>query len=230
MCVHDARAEKWWMARRWRGWRQRGRVGDTRVETAESGAVRAGRGARAASHGGGKVVGEEQQPGGERERERAERELTPLPRHQIASFSPLSPSLAGKRQRGGAPSSSPAAAAPPPLGRRKETCRGWRVGGKGVYNWRRAYARRRAPCEERRGKRVEGPVEKREAIAKKRRERERGDEEICYPQDSSLHARHRVVRAHTERGFSSTLSCLFSLFAFYFFSAPPLARMLVFTC
>lgn len=130
MCVHDARAEKWWMARRWRGWRQRGRVGDTRVETAESGAVRAGRGARAASHGGGKVVGEEQQPGGERERERAERELTPLPRHQIASFSPLSPSLAGKRQRGGAPSSSPAAAAPLPSGGGRKRVEGGRWGGR----------------------------------------------------------------------------------------------------
>lgn len=164
--------------------------------------------------GGGKGRREWRESGGGRKRsggERAERELTPLPRHQIASFSPLSPS------RG-----SVSAAAPPlpPLPSRPEEGNVSRVegggrsgerGGKGVYNWRRAYARRRAPCEERRRRRrkVEGPVEKREAIAKKKRERdeaagERGDEEICYPQDSSLHARHRVVRAHTERGFSST--------------------------
>lgn len=225
MCVHDARAEKWWMARRWRGWRQRGRVGDTRVETAESGAVRAGRGARAASHGGGKVVGEEQQPGGERERERAERELTPLPRHQIASFSPLSPSLAGKRQRGGAPSSSPAAAAPPPLGRRKETCRGWRVGGKGVYNWRRAYARRRAPCEERRGKRVEGPVEKREAIAKKgERERERRRRDLLPPGFLLTRAPPSRTRAYRKRILLHPFLPIFPFCLLLFFSAPSRAH------
>lgn len=229
MCVHDARAEKWWMARRWRGWRQRGRVGDTRVETAESGAVRAGRGARAASHGGGKVVGEEQQPGGERERERAERELTPLPRHQIASFSPLSPSLAGKRQRGGAPSSSRAAAAPLPSGGGRKRVEGGGWGGREfiIGGVRMQGGGPRAKRGEGREWRARWKKERR---SQKKEERERGDEEICYPQDSSLHARHRVVRAHTERGFSSTLSCLFSLFAFYFFSAPPLARMLVFTC
>lgn len=92
---------------------------------------------------------------------------------------------------------------------------------------------------------MEGPVEKREAIAKKGRKRgeaagERGDEEICYPQDSSLHARHRVVRAHTERGFSSTsyrglrssfpAARYFPFLPFTFYLAPPLARMLVFTC
>lgn len=52
-------------------------------------------------------------------------------------------------------------------------------GGKGVYNWRRAYARRRAPCvckERRRRRKVEGPVEKREAIAKKKRKKEKRDE------------------------------------------------------
>lgn len=74
--------------------------------------------------GGGKGRREWRESGGGREQPgggRAERELTPLPRHQIASFSPLSPS------RGSV--SAAASPLPPPLpGRRKETCRGWRVG------------------------------------------------------------------------------------------------------
>lgn len=169
--------------------------------------------------GGGKGRREWRESGGGREQPgggRAERELTPLPRHQIASFSPLSPS------RGSVSAAASPLPPPPPrpeegnVSRVEGGGRPGERGGKGVYNWRRAYARRRAPCvckeRRRRRRKVEGPVEKREAIAKKKRKKEkrdeaageRGDEEICYPQDSCLHARHRVVRAHTERGFSST--------------------------
>lgn len=55
------------------------------------------------------------------------------------------------------------------------------------------------------GGKKRGDRKKEKKERKKRRAAgERGDEEICYPQDSCLHARHRVVRAHTERGFSST--------------------------
>lgn len=189
-----------------------GRSGGERRESGES-RWREGGGGRAAAGW------------GERERERAERELTPLPRHQIASFSPLSPSLAGKRQRGGAPSSSPAAAAPPPLGRRKETCRGWRVGGKGVYNWRRAYARRRAPCEERRGKRVEGPVEKREAIAKKgERERERRRRDLLPPGFLLTRAPPSRTRAYRKRILLHPFLPIFPFCLLLFFSAPSRAH------
>lgn len=76
------------------------------------------------------------------EGEEAERELTPLPRHQIASVASPHPR---RSVSGGAALFSPLAG---------ETCRGWkkvgadcRARGKGVYNWRRAYAASRRPEE-----------------------------------------------------------------------------------
>lgn len=250
MCVYNARAEKRWMARytvgmatTWQGGgytSRNGRVGATEGSGERRGWAGGGEGRREWREGGG---GREQSGG-----ERAERELTPLPRHQIASFSPLSPSR-------GSVSAAASPLPPPPPGRRKETCRGWRVGvgqgsegerefiiggvrmrgggprarrggGGGGGKWRARWKkeRRSQKKEEKRG----------EAAGK------RGDEEICYPQDSSLHARHRVVRAHTERGFSSTsyrglrssfpAARYFPFLPFTFYLAPPLARMLVFTC
>lgn len=123
MCVYNARAEKRWMARytvgmatTWQGGgytSRNGRVGATEGSGERRGWAGGGEGRREWREGGG---GREQSGG-----ERAERELTPLPRHQIASFSPLSPSR-------GSVSAAASPLPPPPPGRRKETCRGWRVG------------------------------------------------------------------------------------------------------
>lgn len=180
--------------------------------------------------GGGRVEGRWWGKSSRVGRERAERELTPLPRHQIASFGPLSPSLAGKRQRGGAPSSSSSSATAAPLpsggGRKRVEGGGWGE-GKGVYNWRRAYARRRAPREERRRKGVEGPVEKREAIAKKRKERERRRRDLLPPGFLLTRAPPSRTRAYRKRILLLHPVPFLPIFPFcllLFFSAPSRAH------
>lgn len=245
MCVYNARAEKRWMARYTVGMATTWQGGGYTSRNGRAGATE-GSGERRGWAGGGEGRREWREGGGGREQsggERAERELTPLPRHQIASFSPLSPSR-------GSVSAAASPLPPPPPGRRKETCRGWRVGGrsgerggKGVYNWRRAYARRRAPCEERRRRRrrkVEGPVEKREAIAKKGRKkrrsgrRERRRRDLLPPGFLLTRAPPSRTRAYRKRILLHLVPWaplflsrrpLFSLFAFYFlFSAPSRAH------
>lgn len=117
-----------------------------------------------------------------------QRELTPLPRHQIASGDSPHPRRSVSGGGGGSPLS------PLLRSRTEETCRGWKVGadcrtrGKGVYNWRRAYASRR-PCSKRRTKAERRDDGKKTRQPGERRRRDLLSQDSPYTRASESYAR-----------------------------------------